>query len=299
MATPYRGFQLGLLPERKINKRASGHQLRFVDAGGAAAYQSESAAAGKTAADAISRNGPDSDAGAAAGAGSDQAQVANQGETPISGGEVASVRAAQAGGAARSAASSAAAGGGAESCGEPVRCAADQGRGRGAPTTGAYGRLWWKLTDANRKRAGRTRVQTGGFEKADPNGLPGTGKQGAKLYTASALGSAFDMPAGPGQGNGSGGSKGIKGTVASADFGSGIATGGKGDGRGNGKGVAPGGFGSEQVVHQGPKIAQADSSAPTTPVEITYKAESHGLYHDENAQLEARGRVLLEGELFS
>jgi TonB family protein len=132
------------------------------------------------------------------------------------------------------------------------------------------------------------KVQTGGF--GDPNGLPGTGKQGAKLYTAS-LGS-FDMPAGPGQGNGSGGVKGIKGTVASADFGSGIATGGKGDGRGNGKGVATGGFGSEQVVHQGPKIAQADSSAPTTSVEITYKPNP--VYTDEARSLKLEGEVLLE-----
>jgi TonB family protein len=132
------------------------------------------------------------------------------------------------------------------------------------------------------------KVQTGGF--GDPNGLPGTGKQGAKLYSAS-LGS-FDMPAGPGQGNGSGGAKGIKGTVASADFGSGIATGGKGDGRSNGKGVATGGFGSEQVVHQGPKIAQEDSSAPTTPVEITYKPNP--VYTDEARSLKLEGQVLLE-----
>ncbi len=64
------------------------------------------------------------------------------------------------------------------------------------------------------------KVQTGGF--GDPNGLKGTGKPNAKLYAAQAGG--FDMPAGPGQGNGSGGAKGIKGTVASADFGNGIAT---------------------------------------------------------------------------
>jgi len=132
------------------------------------------------------------------------------------------------------------------------------------------------------------KVQTGGF--GDPNGLPGTGKQGAKLYAA-ALGS-FDMPAGPGQGNGSGGAKGIKGTVASADFGSGIATAGKGDGRSNGKGVATGGFGSEQVVHQGPKIAQADSGPATTPVEITYKPNP--LYTQEARDLKLEGEVLLE-----
>ena len=132
------------------------------------------------------------------------------------------------------------------------------------------------------------KVQTGGF--GDPNGLQGTGKQGAKLYAAQT--GSFDMPAGPGQGNGSGGAKGIKGTVASADFGNGIASGGNGDGRSNGKGVATGGFGSEQVVHQGPKIAQADSGPATTPVEITYKPNP--VYTQEARDLKLEGEVLLE-----
>src|SRR5579864_4063657 len=132
------------------------------------------------------------------------------------------------------------------------------------------------------------KVQTGGF--GDPNGLPGTGKQGAKLYAAS-MGS-FDMPAGPGQGNGSGGANGIKGTVASAGFGNGIANGGKGDGRSNGQGVSTGGFGAEQVVHQGPKIAAPDAGAATTPVEITYKPNP--VYTDEARGLKLEGEVLLE-----
>jgi TonB family protein len=132
------------------------------------------------------------------------------------------------------------------------------------------------------------KVQTGGF--GDPNGLKGEGKQGAKLYAAQAGG--FDMPAGPGQGNGSGGAKGIKGTVASADFGNGIATGGKGDGRSNGQGVATGGFGAEQVVHGGPKIAQADSGPASTPVEITFKPNP--VYTDEARSLKLEGEVLLE-----
>ena len=131
------------------------------------------------------------------------------------------------------------------------------------------------------------KVQTGGF--GDPNGLKGTGKQGAKLYAAS-MGS-FDMPAGAGQGNGSGGAKGIKGTVASADFGNGVATSGKGDGRSNGQGVATGGFGSEQVVHQGPKIQQ-DSGPATTPVEITFKPNP--VYTQEARDLKLEGEVLLE-----
>jgi TonB family protein len=129
------------------------------------------------------------------------------------------------------------------------------------------------------------KVQTGGF--GDPNGLKGDGKQGAKLYAAS-MGS-FDMPVGQGQGNGSGGAKGIKGTVASADFGNGIATGGKGDGRS--QGVSTGGFGSEQVVHQGPKVL-ADSGAATTPVEITFKPNP--IYTQEARDLKLEGEVLLE-----
>jgi TonB family protein len=133
------------------------------------------------------------------------------------------------------------------------------------------------------------KVQTGGF--GDPNGLQGTGKQGAKLYAAST--GSFDMPAGPGQGNGSGGAKGIKGTVASADFGSGVATGSKGNGRSNGSGVATGGFGSEQVVRSsGPKIAQASSGSGSTPVEITFKPNP--VYTDEARSLKLEGEVLLE-----
>lgn len=133
------------------------------------------------------------------------------------------------------------------------------------------------------------KVQTGGF--GDPNGLPGTGKQGAKLYAAHT--GAFDMPAGPGQGNGTGGAKGIKGTVASADFGNGVATAGKSDGRGNGKGsVATGGFGSQEVAHApAPKIAQ-DSGPATNPVEITYKPNP--VYTEEARALKLEGEVLLE-----
>jgi TonB family protein len=132
------------------------------------------------------------------------------------------------------------------------------------------------------------KVQTGGF--GDPNGLKGTGKEGAKLYAAPAGG--FDMPVGPGQGNGSGGAKGIKGTIASADFGNGIATGGKGDGRSGGAGVATGGFGSEQVVHGGPKLAQLEAGPATNAVEITFKPQP--VYTDEARRLKLEGEVLLE-----
>lgn len=135
------------------------------------------------------------------------------------------------------------------------------------------------------------KVQTGGF--GDPNGLKGEGKPGAHLVAA-ATGS-FDMPMGPGQGNGSGGAKGIKGTIASAGFGNGIASPGNGDGRSSGRGnaVASAGFGAQEISHGGGiKTAQLDQGPPTTPVEITFKPNP--AYTEEARALKLEGEVLLE-----
>jgi len=134
------------------------------------------------------------------------------------------------------------------------------------------------------------KVQTGGF--GDPNGIKGEGKPGARLVAAST--GAFDMPEGGGKGNGTGGTKGLQGTVASAGFGNGVATGGNGDGRSNGRGNAPvatGGFGQQELSHGGPKIQQ-DSGPATTAVEITFKPNP--VYTDEARQLKLEGEVLLE-----
>jgi len=135
-----------------------------------------------------------------------------------------------------------------------------------------------------------SKVQTGGF--GDPNGLKPSdnGKPNGKLI-ASAAGS-FDMTVGPGQGNGSGGAKGIKGTVASADFGTGVATAGHGDGRGSGRGnVQSTGFGSQEVAQNTPHVQRVDSPA-VTGVEITYKPNP--VYTDEARNLKLEGEVLLE-----
>src|SRR4051794_21990211 len=100
------------------------------------------------------------------------------------------------------------------------------------------------------------KVQTGGF--GDPNGIPGQGKENAKLMMAKT--GSFDLPNGPGTGNGSGGANGIKGTIASAGFGNGIAQGGQGDGRsngrGNGGGVQTSGFGAQTVAQGGNGLQQ-------------------------------------------
>jgi TonB family protein len=132
------------------------------------------------------------------------------------------------------------------------------------------------------------KVQTGGF--GDPNGLPGTGKEGAHL-TAAKLGS-FDLPQGAGTGNGTGGANGIKGTVASAGFGNGIAQPGQGDGRSNGRGVATGGFGTQEVTKGGPVARAVETGPAATQVEVTFKPNP--VYTDEARQLRLQGEVLLE-----
>lgn len=136
------------------------------------------------------------------------------------------------------------------------------------------------------------KVQTGGF--GDPNGIPGQGKENAHL-TMAKVGS-FELPEGPGQGNGAGGAKGIKGTIASAGFGNGIATGGQGDGRSNGRGsggVRTAGFGAQQVTQGGGRPQpQLNSGPPTTQVEVTYKPNP--VYTEEARQLKLEGEVLLE-----
>jgi TonB family protein len=132
------------------------------------------------------------------------------------------------------------------------------------------------------------KVQTGGF--GDPNGLPGEGKQGAKL-TAAKLGS-FDLPEGAGTGNGTGGAKGIKGTIASAGFGNGVAQPGQGDGRRNGQGVQASGFAAQQVAANTGHRSFDDNSAATLPVEIVFKPKP--VYTDEARKLSLEGEVLLE-----
>ncbi|MGA7292065.1 MAG: energy transducer TonB [Terriglobales bacterium] len=136
------------------------------------------------------------------------------------------------------------------------------------------------------------KVQTGGF--GDPNGLkPSANSKPNGRLIASTAGS-FDMPVGAGQGNGSGGAKGIRGTVASADFGTGVATPGQGDGRRSGRGVQTSGFGSQEVAQNTPHVQRMDTGPQATSVEITYKPNP--IYTDEARNLKLEGEVLLEVE---
>jgi len=130
------------------------------------------------------------------------------------------------------------------------------------------------------------KVQTGGF--GDPNGLPGKGNPN-KTTNINRLGSPA-LPGGPGYGNGTGGDKGVRGTVASTGFGNGIAnpppSGGK---RGV---VQSGGFADATVADNTPKKKAASADSPTTMVDILDKPRPQ--YTAEGRTLRLEGDVVLE-----
>ena len=131
-------------------------------------------------------------------------------------------------------------------------------------------------------------VQTGGF--GDPNGVPAKSVQTRAVNIAQAGG--FDMPVGPGSGNGTGGSNGMKGVVASGGFGSGVAT---TNARSAPAGtVQQAGFGSGDVAAPPTVQSHRTESAATklTPAEILSKPTPN--YTDEARAKRIEGEVLLE-----
>jgi TonB family protein len=134
------------------------------------------------------------------------------------------------------------------------------------------------------------KVQTGGF--GDPNGIKGEGKPG-KAANIAQLGS-FDLPVGEGAGNGTGGSRGVKGTVQSSGFGNGVAP--VGDGRGgsggSGRAVHEGGFGDVDgaAKAEAPK-KHLDTGPPQVPVEILFKPKPD--YTEEARKMKIEGEVLV------
>jgi TonB family protein len=130
------------------------------------------------------------------------------------------------------------------------------------------------------------KVQTGGF--GDPNGIPGKGDPN-HTTNVNRLGSPA-LPGGDGYGNGTGGAKGIRGTVASTGFGNGIANPPPSSTK---KGtVHEGGFANESVVTEAPKKKAANNENPTTPVDILEKP--HPQYTAEGRSLKIEGDVVLD-----
>jgi len=137
--------------------------------------------------------------------------------------------------------------------------------------------------------AAPSKVQTGGF--GDPNGVPAQDNHGRPVTIAQA--GSYDMPSGPGYGNGTGGSRGARGVVASAGFGSGIATGDNSGRVSASRGtVKQAGFGDVDVAAKTPARSQANAAtAKTIPAEITFKPRP--AYTDEGRKLKVEGEVLL------
>jgi len=133
------------------------------------------------------------------------------------------------------------------------------------------------------------KVQTGGF--GDPNGVPASETHGRPVTIAQA--GSYDMPYGPGYGNGTGGAHGARGVVASTGFGSGIATGNSSGPVSGSRGtVRQGGFGDADVVVAQPKAKSAEPVVKTLPAEITFKPRP--VYTDEGRQLKIEGEVLID-----
>ncbi|MGH9728035.1 MAG: energy transducer TonB [Candidatus Acidiferrales bacterium] len=128
-------------------------------------------------------------------------------------------------------------------------------------------------------------VQTGGF--GDPDGLPAKAKVTQPVNIARAGG--FDMPVGPGKGNGTGGAKGVQGVVASAGFGNQTAIAG---GVRNGGKVQQGVFADDRVA-TAPHAHKASNAAAAQegPV-ILFKPKPE--YTAEGRQLKIQGEVLLQ-----
>jgi TonB family protein len=135
-------------------------------------------------------------------------------------------------------------------------------------------------------RKPREEVQTGGF--GDPNSVADNNNKN-RNPNMSAQGS-FDLPAGPGTGNGTGGAKGAKGVTGSAGFGNGVAVGTKGGGsRG---GVQQGVFADEQAGPATPKVKQTAAVSNTKPVEVLFKPKP--VYTAEARDKKIEGDVLLQ-----
>jgi TonB family protein len=130
-------------------------------------------------------------------------------------------------------------------------------------------------------------VQTGGFG-AD-NGIPNN--PSADSHTRVAELGSFDLPSGPGHGNGTGGANGVRGTVASAGFGNGIGAGTGARASGAPQTVEHSGFGNVVAGAKAPKAQMAAPAAAFKPVVILSKPDP--IYPPEARRLHIEGEVIL------
>lgn len=135
-------------------------------------------------------------------------------------------------------------------------------------------------------RAAAEKVQTGGF--GYPQGFAG-GATDAKHGNVARVGS-FELPSGPGYGNGTGGTNGMRGAVASAGFGNGVATQAPVSGsRGT---VQSGRFGTVEITPATKASTKQAEGPAIQPVVILSKPNP--VYTDEARKLGIEGEVQVE-----
>jgi TonB family protein len=131
------------------------------------------------------------------------------------------------------------------------------------------------------------KVQTGGF--GDPNGVPAKTTQTRAVNIAQVGG--FDMPTGPGYGNGTGGSNGARGVVASTGFGSGVAVPAQ---RAASGAVHAAGFGDADVPAPPTIQSHPASQAPARIIPAEILSKPIPSYTAEARAQRIEGEVLLE-----
>jgi TonB family protein len=132
----------------------------------------------------------------------------------------------------------------------------------------------------------REAVQTGGF--GDPDGVKANSNT-TKNPNINVAG-GFDMPNGPGEGNGTGGAKGAKGVIGSSGFGNGVAVGGPGGG-GPQRQVQTGGF-DEKAADNTTKSAKGPTPPPMTHVQVTSVPKP--IYSEDARAKKIEGDVTLQ-----
>ncbi len=130
-----------------------------------------------------------------------------------------------------------------------------------------------------------SKVQTGGF--GDPNGVSGPSNPNLRA-NVNGRGS-FDLPPGPGYGNGTGGANGARGTVASSGFGNGTAIPPTGGGGRRGGTVQSGTFSQATVETEKKPPQQQTQAAAVQPIVILEKPKPQ--YTKEARDLRIEGTV--------
>lgn len=131
-------------------------------------------------------------------------------------------------------------------------------------------------------------VQTGGF--GDPNGIPGPANPNKRANINQS--GAFNLPPGDGYGNGTGGAKGLRGTVASSGFGNGTAIQNPSSGGNASRGtIQQGGFQTATVEPSKAETHHEQQAAAVQPVEILDKPRPE--YTEDARNMKLEGEVLL------